>query len=151
MAAICCGLLCISFHTIPHAENACTRRNSVFLELGGQGVFTSINYERKVGDFGIRAGLMGFMLVTGIPVGINYLVGNRHALEIGIAGLCWNARSTSEPFEDLSITTNLGYRFTSNGGFLFRIGFTTISNVTHWRDRETRLFPWAGMSIGHSF
>jgi hypothetical protein len=48
----------------------------------------------------------------------------RDSTEAGVGLICWNAESTSEYFEDLSIVPNIGYRYLSNNGFLFRIRAT---------------------------
>ena len=56
-----------------------SKRQSVYFELGGNGLFTSVNYDyqlTKKPGFGIRAGI-GFFSTNPfqltIPVGINYL------------------------------------------------------------------------------
>ena len=115
-------------------------RNHCYLELFGNGIIYSFNYERLITDnFTIRGGLgivPGFALIDefffGIPLTASYLLGGSSSkFEIGLG-------TTFFFFEDpdtfsfssndksyLVLTGILGYRyFRSRGGFTFRITFT---------------------------
>ncbi|HEU4534113.1 MAG TPA: hypothetical protein VFS00_08345, partial [Polyangiaceae bacterium] len=93
----------------PAAERPRTANNAVFAELLGNGGIYSINYERFLGDFGVRAGFSYLSLegsttlkcgstgpcstasakvsLTTVPiVGSYYLGGENHKLQLG-AGL----------------------------------------------------------------
>jgi hypothetical protein len=69
------AILISSFHSFSQEF----KRNEVFIELLGNGLLGSINYERQLGKkpgFGIRAGagLYGTDTHMTIPVGVNYLI-----------------------------------------------------------------------------
>ena len=138
-------------------------RNSIFIELLGNGLFYSLNYDHKFfNHFSARLGGMyapwsdrdsdqsaSLLLV---PLMANYLVGNGSSrLEIG-AGLTFGRASANlddlEEFDEggiASFTSTIGYRLQpTNGGFLFRIGFTPIFT-------SDGVLPWVGLSLGGTF
>ena len=138
-------------------------RNSIFLELGGNGVFYSLNYDHKIfNHFSARIGGMyapwedeissqnaSLLLV---PLMANYLVGNGSSrLEVG-AGLTFgNISGNLDGFDEFSeggvaaFTSTVGYRLQpTNGGFLFRIGYTP----TFFSDG---VLHFIGLSLGGTF
>ncbi len=154
-----------------HKKEIRKANNVVFVELGGNGLVYSINYERVFGDsdFSLRGGFSfisvgasggsgssNASLIT-LPVLGNYYVGGRdHKLQLG-GGLTFMYASVSSgggtSLASVSgfvpaPTLALGYRYLpARGGFTFFIGFTPFiipggSKV---------LFPWAGMSFGGAF
>jgi hypothetical protein len=147
--------------------------NVIFLELGGNGLVYSINYERIFGDsdFSVRAGFSYISLgasssntstasvsLLTFPVLGNYYVGSaNHKLQLG-AGLTFMQASASAGSSSGSLVTAsgfvpaptlvIGYRYIpAKGGFAFSVGFTPF--VIPGNDRV--LFPWAGMSFGGVF
>ena len=159
-----------------HAQEALSKRkssgdfarNSIFLELGGNGLIYSLNYDHKFFDHAsARIGGMylggsaddpnsidGRVSVFFVPITANYLVGNGNSrLEIGgglvIAGGSVDATIDNETIDDVgsgaAFTGTIGYRLQPrDGGFLFRVGFTPLiaSGV---------FVPWAGLSLGATF
>jgi hypothetical protein len=92
-----------------------------------------------------------------IPLTLNYFVGSHNAnammssskLELGAgfvyvkAGAAFGGASVSG--STLGSTVTIGYRFqSSDGGFVFRIGFTPLYAFSH-------LFSLPGLSLGYSF
>jgi hypothetical protein len=138
--------------------------NSIYMELAGNGLIYSINYDRMFTEnMGGRIGVMYFPLVPSLfssvedlfimPATLNFLIGsNSHKLEMG-AGIIYGAArlstvfsSESESGSGLAQTITIGYRYQQrSGGFLFRIGFTPI-----FRFGE-EFIPWGGFSVGVSF
>lgn len=131
--------------------------NAVYLELLGNGIFYSINYDRRFGDaFGARAGLGGVGNAGAVPITLNYLLGGtRHHLELGIGPLIVYGPETFEDEQGDLVTgaTTLavlgtgtfGYRFQPDtGGFVFRIGLTPFFSTGG-------ILPWAGLSLGYAF
>ena len=141
-------------------------RNSIFLELGGNGFAYSLNYDHKF--FNHASARIGGMFIplqgegTGlddgdrvsvllVPVMANYLLGNGSSrLEIG-GGLLFGhvgGNLENDEFSEggvASFTGTVGYRLQPvNGGFLFRIGFTPIFT-------SEGFLPWAGLSLGGTF
>jgi hypothetical protein len=139
-------------------------RNSVYVELGGNGLLYSVNYDRRFTDhFGGRAGFMIFggesdeltddqVSIAILPVMANYLVGlGSHRLELGVGLLFGVAGADTENFGTAStagiggVTTTFGYRYQpTGGGFLFRAGLTPF-----YSDGRPQL--WGGVSVGYSF
>lgn len=138
-------------------------RNSIFVELGGNGILYSLNYDRKFTDHvSGRIGGMGFSIESDnstdrvglllFPTMVNYLLGSGSSrLELG-AGLLWGiAGGELEDYGSLNgvglagITSTIGYRLQpARGGFNFRIGLTPyISNG------EFQF--WGGLGFGFGF
>ncbi|HLL46985.1 MAG TPA: hypothetical protein VK399_09745 [Longimicrobiaceae bacterium] len=131
-------------------------RNSVYVELLGNGVLYSMNYDRKFSDHvSGRVGLMALGAAL-VPVMGNYLAGNgNHRLELGAGPLLIFApdelkldeAEELESTSDFAVagTATLGYRYQPvYGGFVFRIGFTPVFG-------EGGVFPWVGASFGYAF
>jgi hypothetical protein len=157
-----------------------TARNSLFVELGGNGGTFSLNYDRLLHRGGwfhtsARAGIAGYWWNgggIGIPLELNALIGkHKHFFEVG-TGLMpsygyektIHNRDPSnpvfqygfDPYFGLNLSGRLGYRFQkSEGGFMFRASytpFTTILSAIPWAKRN--LFSgwhWFGVSVGRSF
>ena len=160
--------------------------NSIYLELAGQGLLVSLNYERIFfhgGDFYI-SGRMGFGYVPpkittlSLPLLVNgmYQVSNGFLFELGIGfnptytfwpdyyssgGLfSGGAFYESGSFIDPLITGFAGIRIQKKKGFLFRLGFTPLIELTKNMENRTiykqfgiknSFLPWVGMSLGYSF
>ena len=139
-------------------------RNSIFLEILGNGLFYSLNYDHKIfNHLSARIGGMYLGVSEGVtdqnvslllvPVMANYLVGSGSSrLEIG-AGLTLgsaggNIDAAGGDFDEgglAAFTSTIGYRLQpTDGGFLFRIGFTPIFTANGF-------LPWAGLSLGGTF
>ncbi|MDX1671436.1 MAG: hypothetical protein R3211_03785 [Balneolaceae bacterium] len=89
-----------------------------------------------------------------IPVMVNHLSGTgNHHLELG-GGITIITFSENDPDEDLldlssgsavAATATVGYRYQKpEGGFLFKIGFTPLTNFDVF-------LPWGGISLGYAF
>ncbi len=108
LAMICMIFLCnfIGLSQDNKNEQQNKRAQCVFGEIGGNGLFISANYDvrfgKKQNGFGVRAGL-GYIAdpfgdadgIT-IPLGLNYLAGNRgHYLEVGIGATVFTLKGSS--------------------------------------------------------
>jgi hypothetical protein len=156
----------------PPEDQGRTANNAVFLELLGNGLVYSINYERLFGDsnFSVRLGFSyisigasggsassSVSMIT-IPVMGNYYVGGRnHKLQLG-AGVTFLDFSASAGSNSTFVgtvsgfapapTLAIGYRYIpARGGFTFFVGFTPF--IIPGNDKV--LFPWGGMSFGGVF
>ena len=136
------------------------KRNDIYLEAGGNGLFASVNYERQLTK---QPGL-GFRLGAGfysekafyftIPVGINYLFklkNNKSFIDAGL-GATWT-RINGNLFGDsknsigdhfVNFVPSVGYRRHTNKYLMWRISVTPIAN-------KYGLVPWLGLSIGKRF
>lgn len=150
----------------PHAQNA------LYVELGGNGAWYTVNYERFIrSDASIRVGAM-YMSITAsagdasanatwaaLPVMFQYLgvASGSHALELA-GGVSFNYLSgTASTTEATAMssgfipagTATIGYRYSNpDGGFVFRAGYTPLFFVT---TEVKEIFHWGGMSFGYRF
>jgi hypothetical protein len=148
-------LLFFSIHL--SAQNLNSVSNSVYLELGGNGLLGTINYEREIiSNFNIRLGMSAFPnggghsnseslsdWAFGPLIMVNYLYriskesSSGYALGTGI--LLIGAEKVYPSFL-------FGYRYSPiDGGITFQIAITPIIDLEHQFDL------WAGVSIGYRF
>lgn len=136
--------------------------NTFFVELGGNAVVYSLNYERFfTPKVAIRVGGMylqadddnGTQVGVGLfPVMATYLLGqgNSHfetGAGIGIATAGVSDTDIGEDWGDSAVygTATLGYRYQKpEGGVIFRAGFTPLY-------ADGNLIPWVGLSVGYAF
>lgn len=150
------------------------KTNSVFIELGGNAVLYSINYEkiwsnRKNIDFTGRMGIefpFGNIYTVSAPITAGVLLGKgRHKLELagGILAILnfdnegrekWKKEREqgippSTPYPE-AITyfysANIGYRMISKTGKIFyRFSYSPVIYS------NTKYYHWGGISIGYIF
>ena len=140
---------------------------AVFIELGGNGLLFSANYEMrfKKGEqdgIGIRAGIGGIsgtdnignsVGVLTLPLAINNIIGKRRsAFEtgVGITPVIASVKGTSftNDFKTTGIVgfINIGYRFQPiKNGFLFKINWTPVISGGGFEPR------WFGIALGYGF
>jgi hypothetical protein len=130
--------------------------NNVYLELGGNGILLTVNYEKFLThQLNLRVGGMIIPTSSGVTV-VGTLMGNMLwskgslGLETGLGVLIitdeWpdivGKDSTSTAF---GITATLGLRYQPEpGGMVLRLGFTPIM-------AGGGIYPWVGASVGYSF
>lgn len=140
-------------------EGAPLPKNSLYLELGGNALAYSINYDRIVGDvFSVRAGIGFFSTdldeggsssIAGIPIMANYLLGSGNSrLELGAGILIvtgsFDVAGASDSGAGVAGTGTFAYRFQKpEGGVFFKAGFTPII-------AGGSFIPWFGVSIGYT-
>ena len=154
------------------AEKSASASNALYVELGGNGAWYSVNYERYLrDDASVRVGAMymsveatagessGSASWLAIPVMFNYLglrAGN-HALELGAGVDVMHFSAGASTFDATASasgvvpvgTATIGYRYAApDGGFLFKAGYTPLFFVT---TEEKQVFHWGGMSFGYRF
>ncbi|RYE35757.1 MAG: hypothetical protein EOP42_05800 [Sphingobacteriaceae bacterium] len=135
------------------------KKNTIYAEAGGNGLFGSINYERQLAKepgFGLRAGV-GFYTENAfyltIPLGINYLFklnNNQSFIDGGLgvtfarvnSNLSSNYYSRGVGFN--SFIPSIGYRKQTTKNLMFRFSLTPVIN-------NYGFVPWAGVSFGKSF
>jgi len=136
------------------------KRNFIYLEAGGNGLFGSVSYERqltKEPGIGFRAGL-GFytenVFYMTIPVGINFLFPlkeNKSFIDAGL-GITWarvdgklfGKANTSNGENFTNVLPSVYYRRHSKNNLMWKAGFTPVFN----KDATT---PWIAFAIGKSF
>lgn len=133
------------------------KKNDIYIEAGGNGLFGSLNYERQLtGKPGLGARIgVGFYsekaFYLTVPVGINYLVklkGGRSFIDAGL-GVTWALRNgdllgESTTYKDdhfESLVPSVGYRLHTLNNLMWRISVTPVAN-------EFGFVPWLGVSVG---
>jgi hypothetical protein len=130
------------------------KKNDIYLEAGGNGLFGSVNYERqltKEPGLGARIGL-GFysedaFYVT-LPAGINYLFKLKNPksfIDAGL-GITWTGIDEKNPrgLHFINFVPSIGYRRHTSKNVMWRISITPVIN-------KYGFVPWAGASIGKRF
>ena len=142
------------------------RAQNVFVEVGGQGLLFTANYDSRFSKgrngLGGRVGIGyisgGDANATTVPVSLNYLLGNggKHFFEVGLGATAVTGKSNgSFFFEDDNSpqrnsnvigTMSFSYRLQPvNSGFSFRGGLTPIFGGDFF-------FPYfGGVSLGYTF
>ncbi len=138
-------------------------RNALYVELGGAGLFYSINYDRHlVGGLHLRGGyatLSNNYWLNGrvhmVPVQLAFVSNATHALELGAgatfvkdngaSGLELDTKNDTSNSE-IAASFVVGYRYQPiEHGFLFRVGFTPFVGS------NGRFLPFGGISFGYAF
>lgn len=159
--------------TVSAQEGSDYIRKSVYLELLGNSLAYSVNYDMRFkknqqDGLGFRIGAGGFS-ITGydsdgvevkgslwtFPIALNYLMGKkRSALEagLGVTPLILGAKievddeKIGSTGSGANVFFNLGYRFQPlKNGFTARINWTPIINSGGF------IPAWFGISLGYSF
>jgi hypothetical protein len=159
------SISCIYETTFAQRETSVSqpsRAQNVFVELGGQGILITANYDTRFNKtrngLGARAGI-GYIAGSGdhfatIPVSLNYLLGKeKHFFEVGLGATLvtgsWNdsffSNNTASHSNTIG-TMSFAYRVQPvDSGFAFRAGLTPIFTSNFF-------FPFfGGLSIGYTF
>ncbi|MCM0042784.1 MAG: hypothetical protein NBV61_08475 [Algoriphagus sp.] len=135
------------------------KRNDVYFEAGGNGLFSSINYERQLTSqpgLGVRIGL-GFYSENAfyltIPTGVNYLFklkNDNSFIDAGL-GATWTRKNgglldIDEPNGEnfMNFVPSIGYRKHTANDVMWRISLAPVAN-------KYGLVPWLGLSLGKRF
>lgn len=162
-----------------NAQDSGNNKNMVMLEIGGNGLVYSVNYERSLRqNFKTRAGFSFFkiienqteksLIVMSYPISLNYLLDlgrKSHFLETGI-GLM-NLVTSGNLVEYKGVTNyylnpfvNLGYRYEpTKNRFLYRIGLSpflgtrSLTNPTEqgFQPLGAKFQIWGYMGVGFKF
>ena len=150
--ALCATTLCFGQNNF--------KKNDIYLEAGGNGLFGSVNYERqftKQPGLGARIGV-GFytahaFYVT-IPVGINYLFrlkNDKSFIDAGF-GVTWTRSEETMIGNNhyyagdyfTNYIPSIGYRRHAANNIMWRVSLTPVAN-------KNGFVPWLGASIGKRF
>jgi hypothetical protein len=126
------------------------KKNTAFFELGGNGLFGSVNYERQLTKKPGLSARMGvgfyseYAAYVTFPVGINYLFALKKKgafIDAGL-GVTW---TTGNPSDNLThFIPTIGYRKYTANNIMLRASITPVIN-------EEAFTPWIGLSIGKQF
>jgi hypothetical protein len=146
--------------TSPLFSQKTFKRNDIYAEAGGSGLFASVNYERQLTNhpgLAVRFGA-GFYSENAfyltIPVGINYLIklkSEKSFIDAGIGttftrvdGNLFSASKNSNGSHFTNFIPSIGYRRHTMRNMMWRISITPVAN-------KYGLVPWLGLSIGKRF
>ena len=136
------------------------KKNDIYLEGGGNGLFASVNYERqltKEPGLGVRFGV-GFYsenaVYLTIPVGINYLFrlkSDKSFIDAGLGatwtridGNLFGSSKNSNGTHFVNFIPSIGFRRHTTNNVMWRISLTPVAN-------KYGLVPWLGFSLGKKF
>jgi hypothetical protein len=151
-----------------HAQKALNnieiQRNTLFLELGGNGGFYSLNYDRQVkaSDTWRLAGRVGIMYVNtftdqnrhlaGVPIEFSYLKGTKNnffEIGLGVTGTYdqYYSFDPKVPIRDSKVqdlammaVVRVGYRHQKReGGLFYKLGFTPLAGVVFDLRKNTNI------------
>ena len=152
-----------------HTQAMRTAHNAVYLELGGNGLLYSVNYERFMApNVSLRGGFSYVSVeasdgtgsasasVAVVPLMVNYLLGGGSAkLEVGggIALTRFSGESSTGFGDEVEVgafvpigTGTVAFRLSPpGGGFNFKIGWTPFFHP------DIGLFNWGGLALGAGF
>ncbi len=150
----------IIFFVTPCFGQSGFKRNDIYLEAGGNGLFASFSYERqftKHPGIGARIGI-GYYSENAshltIPAAINYLFklkSDKSFLDAGL-GVTWTRldgngfgqSDYSRGAHFVNFVPNIGYRRHTSKDLMWRINVTPITN-------KFGFTPWLGISLGKRF
>lgn len=143
---------------LPNEKNNIDNKSqhSIYLELGGQSPFLSINFDNVIFNtplsYRVGAGLIITPLSSyyTLPIGLNYSTGKINVLDIGVGVTPW--LSMNDKIKDFGKNNNklhpniwIGYRYQNANNIFFKFGLAIyIKEISHYV-----VFP--GISIGTSF
>lgn len=139
---------------------ATSRAQNIFIELGGQGLTFTANYDSRFSNkrdgIGGRAGI-GYLSVDGdkvttIPLSLNYLLGKGGKyFELGLGATYISTSGDAEVLFNKNESNVIGtmsffYRVQpEDSGFAFRIGLSPVFS------RDFFLPYYGGLSLGYTF
>ena len=136
------------------------KKNYIYLEAGGNGLWSSVNYERQITKdpgLGFRAGLgfyTEYSFYMTIPIGVNFLFKiqeNKSFIDAGL-GITWAKvdgklfGKENNPNGDsfTNIIPAIYYRRHAKNNLIWKAGFTPVVN-------KGEITPWIALAIGKSF
>jgi hypothetical protein len=153
-------ILCSAFAIVLSGQTT-FKKNDVYLEIGGNGLFASANYERQLTKQpgpGIRLGI-GVYSENGIyltlPAGIDYLFNlkaDKSFIDAGM-GITWTFIDAKFFGKSKSLSGNnffpdfipsIGYRQHTANNIMWRVSLAPVIN-------KYGFVPWLGLSFGKRF
>jgi hypothetical protein len=152
------------------------RRNTFFVELGGNAMSYSLNYDRillsrdkwklsgRVGATYLPLFQVSDRLMAGVPLEVSYLRGRgKHFLEIGLGGtVTYDTYPLSDTrIRDLAVmgVFRVGYRHQKpEGGLFYKVGFTPMARRVYDLESRSRrgpsgepfAYPLVGLAAGYT-
>ncbi|SDL52927.1 hypothetical protein SAMN04487898_12031 [Pedobacter sp. ok626] len=146
------------------AQESTSRAQNVFVEIGGQGILFSANYDTRFGNrrdgLGGRVGI-GYVAIDGtsvttIPVSLNYLLGKgKNFFEIGL-GTTYGSAKLGDDFLSDDDNNESGSAFIGTMSFMYRLqpvdsGFALRAGFTPVFTSNYFIPYYVGVSLGYTF
>ncbi|MDO1451762.1 hypothetical protein Q0590_36145 [Rhodocytophaga aerolata] len=150
------------------------QKNTLFVEIGGNGFFYSLNYDRILLDYStwrISARIGGMYMpgifetnrhLIGLPLEVSYWRGKgNHHFELGLGFTpIYDTYSLNEVSRQQAIligVARIGYRYQKReGGVFYRAGFMPLHgtiydfNYRQWDRNSNFTYPLVGLAIGYT-
>ena len=140
------------------------KQNNIYFELGGNGLFLSLNYEKPINKKGNLLGHAGLGLYgikpsyLTIPFGINYFLYNKtknYFVEFGLGSTyskadvklyatVENRNNTPPKIQAFNIIPSVAIRTNAKHNLVYKVSFSVVFN-------QYEGLPFAGFTIGKSF
>ncbi|MEM0991961.1 MAG: hypothetical protein AAF847_11330 [Bacteroidota bacterium] len=153
-------LICLLFTVLGFQLNGQQAQN-VYVELLGNGVVYSVNYDmrlaKKDNQLGFRSGLAILPEAGYIILQPNYLFGaKQHKFELGLGATALITTDGNTELEQVVASGALMYRFQRpDGHFLFRAGlsptFVPVDENDTFSGLARVFWIWPGVSFGYKF
>lgn len=151
------------------------KKNTVYLELGGQGGIYSVGYDhinsiKPKRKNSLSVGLSYFrtegndekMTIIALPLSQNVIYKNHVELGCGVTTAFiaeydtyythYGQSNYTDVYTLFFLTPKIGLRYQKdNGGFFFRAALTPLINLLPANEFYRRVYPWAGISFGSTF
>lgn len=153
MFCVCLLPLCAQTAT---EDQSGPRKNSLYLEALGNGIFYSVNYDHlfslkknpKIGfaarigvSYGVYNWFWGSWAMTTLPAEAYFSYGTRNCLELGLG----YTSLFEEDLYDGAITIRASYKYRRSNGFMFGLGLLAFG------ESFGMSIPYPHLSIGFSF
>ena len=134
-------------------ESYSPKRNNIYVELLGNSVLYSLNYDRLLSEsISVRVGFMALPskdpdMVWAFPVLLNYkFFLNRDYFEVGVGKTFFlpSLNFDKHEQENSIITGTIGYCTQFQSGIFLRLCFTPIIYIND-------IYPFGGLSVGYNF
>ena len=153
----------IALSVCAKAQEVNLSRNSIYLEILGNGGLYSINYERsfkasiigRIGFASFSSDMYGYNTrITDVPLTVSYITGkNKSHFETG-GGMLLGVKKEYDVSNTLvDLIGFIGYRYQpAEKGFLFRIGLTPFYSLDgHVNYPDSGFTLSGGLSLGYHF
>lgn len=156
--------LCATTLILSGEAQIISKPNTIYFELGGNGLFTSINYERQIlksqklnfhfglGKYGINPGYLT------VPLGLNYVLPlNKYGEYIDLGFGATYSKADVQLYAIIehkepgykntrywNYIPSVGFRKLTRNNVMYRFSFTPVCN-------HNAFLPYIGLSLGWSF
>lgn len=158
--AICISCSILIFTVISCSAVNAQKNHSAYIELLGNGLVYSLNYEYRFPaqekKWGAKLGIAPLGKIMYTIVQGNYLIGKeKHFFELGLGATVLTGFGSEAGNNQIAPSGALQYRYQGEKGFLFRIGvaptFLKVDPDDAYSSLARIFWVWPGASVGYTF